>query len=228
MVLGAALSVLLVVMIVSTDEGEATFGERLGRFASLVALAGGLAAFVTTEQAHSRGELRGLGAVGVAPARAPLGAALGGMLVAAVGPALALLRAADLDCLYPRLVSSAGTWAMVGEGVWRQASGGVVVRAAGEIDVSTRMTVGFGTVMPQVPRLSTSAALLAFAIAVPLWATARGTTTRRLAVALLVVIVSVTLFHLVAVARAPSGFLLIPPAVLLLDAWALGSTGESS
>jgi hypothetical protein len=223
--LGAAFAVVLFATIVSTDDGGVAVGARLGRFASLVALAGGLAAFVTVEQARSRGEIRGLHAIGVAPARAPLGAALGGTFVAAVGPLLAAMSIVDIDSLYPRLGSSAGTWAVVGPGMWRQVFGAAVVRGAGEIDVSPGVTAGLVAALPHVSRASTIAALLAFAIALPLWATARGAGARRLVVALLVAVSSVTLFHLVAVARAPSALLVVPPLALLVDAWALSRSG---
>jgi hypothetical protein len=223
--LGIALSVLLAVMISSTDEGEATFGARLGRFASLVALAGGVSAFVTTEQARSRGEARALGAIGVAPTRASLGAALGGTLVAAVGPAVALLPIADIGCLYPSVGPSAGSWISVGPAAWRQALGTVVVRAAGEIDAATGTAAEVAFRAAEVPRLVTSAVLVAFAVAVPFWATATRSAPRRLVVGLAAAIGAVALFHLVAVARAPSGLLLVPPLVLALDAWVLGTRG---
>jgi hypothetical protein len=226
--LGLALAVVLAATIVSTDDGSATVGARLGRFASLVALAGGLAAFVTAQQARSRGELRGLSAIGVPPTRAPLGAAFGGTFVAASGPLLVWMRLVDIDSLYPRLGPLAGAWTVVGPGMWRQTFGSVVVRAAGEIDVSSGTTAGLVNALPQISRAATSAALLSFAIAVPIWAIASGGAARRLAVALLVAASSVTLFHLVAVARVPCWILVVPPMALLLDAWALSRSGAWS
>jgi hypothetical protein len=226
--LAVALSVLLIVVIVSTDEGQAPFAARLGRFASLLPIAGGLGAFMTAEQARARGELRGLHAIGVAPARALLGAAVGAMLVAAVGPLLASLRFADVDCLYPRLGPLAGTWAATGPAEWHTVVGNAVVRAAGAIDASSGPAVRLAAALPEAPRLFTSTALFAFAVAVPLWAVARGTAARRIAVALVVGIASLTLFHLVAAARIAPWALCVPPLVLLLDALILGRSGACS
>jgi len=226
--LGSVLTMVLAVVIATTGDVGATMGERLGMLSAVVALAGGVAAFVAGEQARARGELRGLAAIGVAPGRAPFGAALGGSIIALLGPALASMKIVDVDSLYPRVSPSAGAWTAVGPGAWRHAVGSVVVRATGELDIS----VG-AIAPPMVPslhasRLSTGAALLAFAIAVPFWATAKGNAPRRLIVALSVAVCSATLFHLVAVGRAPAGVLALPPLALLLDAWALGRSGAWS
>lgn len=218
----------LAVTIASTDEGSCTVGERAGRFSCLVALAGGLAAFVICEQARSRGELGGLGAIGVAPARAPFGAALGGSVVAALGPALVWAGIADAGALYPRLGPSAGTWEAVGRGVWRQALGNVVVGAAGEVELSAGAAAVHDLASQQPSRFATVAVLLAFAIAVPVWAVAKGRAARRLVVALAAATCSVTLFHLVAVARAPAGLVVVAPLLLLFDAWASSRRGARS
>jgi hypothetical protein len=220
LVLGMAFSVLLAVLIASTDEGDVTLGARAGRFASLAALAGGLAAFVTAQQARSRGELRALGALGVGPSRAPLGAALGGMLVAAAGPLLVSFGAVDVGGLYPRLGSAGQTWAWVGPATWRRVSDGLIVRAGGELDVSRLPVAGLALAVPELSRSTTSAVLLAFAVAVPLWAVASGKAVRRFCVGLGVAMASVALLHWVAAARAPSVLLAVPPLGLVLDAWA--------
>ena len=225
--LGAGLTVVLAATIGATDDNGTTLGTWLGRLACVVALAGGVAAFVTSEQARLRGEVRAHGALGVVPARASLGAAIGGSLIAAIGPLLTSMDIVDVDSLYPRLGPSVGTWSLAGPELWRQVSGTVVVRATGELGLPVGEVLR-GAAQAPVSRAATSMALLAYAISVPLWATARAGTPRRLLVALAAALSSVTLFHLVAVARVPAGLLVLPPAALLVDAWMLHRSGTWS
>jgi hypothetical protein len=216
---GVALGVLLFMVMMGTDEGLATLGGRLGRLAALVSLAGGAAAFITTEQARSRGELRALAAAGIPPMKSVLGAVVGGATVGAVGPALAFVRKVDLSALFPRAVPLGGTWVPQG-GAWLEATRGIVVHASGELHLVEAVGAA-SLVSDPVPRFATAAALGLAAIGFPLWATARGTALHRVIVALGVAFASVAGFHLVAVGRIPAAGLLVPPSFLIVDSWIL-------
>lgn len=217
--LGLALGTLVFFVMLGTDEGLATLGGRLGRLAALVSLAGGAAAFIATEQARSRGELRALGAAGVSPVKASMGAILGGAAVGGLGPVLALIRAVDLSPLFPRAVPFGGTWTPQGES-WFETTRGIVVRASGELQLVGG--VGLASIAPDpIPRGATVVALVLAALGFPLWATARGSTTHRAAALLGVASASVAVFHLVAAGRMPAATLILPPSLLMLDAWML-------
>jgi len=217
--LGIALGTLVFFVMLGTDEGMATVGGRLGRLAALVSLAGGAAAFIATEQARSRGELRALGAAGVPPIKASMGAVLGGAAVGAVGPVLALIRSVDLSPLFPRAVPFGGSWMPQGE-AWFETTRGIVVRASGELHLVS--AAGLVSMAPDpAPRGATVVALLVSAIGFPLWATARGRAAHRAAVALGVALASVAVFHLVAAGRLPAASLALPPFLLMLDGWML-------
>src|ERR1044071_3202531 len=108
--LGLALSTLVFAVMIGTDDVSSTFAGRIGRLAALVSVAGGGGAFLATEQARSRGERRALGASGVPPVKASLGAIIGGAAVGAVGPVLALVHRVDLTPLFPRVGPSSGKW----------------------------------------------------------------------------------------------------------------------
>jgi hypothetical protein len=217
--LGVALGALVFIVMVGTDEGLATLGGRLGRLAAFVSLAGGGAAFIATEQARSRGELRALGAAGVPPVKASLGAIVGGAGVGALGPVLALARGVDLSPLFPRASPFGGTWTPQGD-TWLEAARGIVVRASGELEMVGAMDLARALPDP-VPRATTATAFALAAIGFPLWATARGSSVHRAAVVLAVALASVAVFHLVAAGRMPPAALVLPPSCVLLDSWIL-------
>jgi hypothetical protein len=217
--LGVALGAIVFMVMVGTDEGLATLGGRLGRLAAFVSLAGGAAAFIATEQARSRGELRALGAAGVPPIKASLGAVVGGAAIGAVGPVLAFVRGVDLSPLFPRAVPFGGTW-IPQDGTWLETTRGIVVAANGELQKIGALGVATASSDP-VPRGATVAALVLAAIGFPLWATARGSVFHRAVVALTVALSSVAVFHLVAAGRIPAAGLVLPPSVLMLDSWIL-------
>jgi hypothetical protein len=214
--LGLVLGALVFVVMLSTDDLTGTLAGRVGRLAALVSLAGGGAAFIATEQARSRGEMRALGAAGVPDIKASLGAVIGGVMVGALGPVFALSHAVDLTPLFPRVGSTGTTWISRG-GDWVDATRGLIVKASGDLSlVAPEASVVF--VEPSIPRLATAAALAVAAVGFPLWATAPSTTLRRLAVAFFVAVSAIIVFHLVAVARFAAPTLVIPPALVLLDA----------
>jgi hypothetical protein len=163
--------------------------------------------------------MRALGAAGVTPLKASLGAVVGGGAVGAVGSVLALLPAVDLAPLFPRVVSSGTTWVPQG-GAWLDLSRGVVVQSTGEL-AAAALPARAALLEAPAPRLATAVALFVAAIGFPLWATAQSEAFRRSAVALGVAALSVAVFHLVAAERIPAVTLVLPPALLLLDALAL-------
>src|SRR5262245_57483319 len=123
--LALALAMLVFIVMIGTDDAASTFAGRVGRLAALVSLAGGGGAFIANEQARSRGEMRALAAAGVPSVKASLGAILGGALVGALGPVLALARGVDLTPLFPRVAPAGRTWVSQGD-EWVVVSGGGV------------------------------------------------------------------------------------------------------
>jgi hypothetical protein len=75
--------------------------------------------------------------------------------------------------------------------------------------------------------VATAVALSVAAVGLPLWATTRSTALRRSAVAIGAAAASVALFHLVAAQRIAAAALVIPPALLVLDALALHRSSYS-
>jgi hypothetical protein len=216
--LGVALAALIFSVMVGTDDPLATLGGRLGRLAALSSVAGAGAAFVATEQARSRGELRALGALGVAPVVTTRGAVVGGAAVGGAGAILAGMSAVDLSPLFPRAAPFGGSWVPQGD-AWLETTRGVLVRAGGEL-----VSVGATAVASEashVPRGATVAALGLAAIGLPLWGTARGPVAHRATVALVAACAAVGAFHLVAAERLPAAALAIAPALLTADAWIL-------
>jgi hypothetical protein len=225
--LALALAMLVFIVMLGTDDAASTFAGRVGRLAALVSLAGGGAAFIATEQARSRGEMRALAAAGVAPVKASLGAIVGGAIVGAAGPVLVFARGVDLTPLFPRVAPSGKTW-VAQDGAWLDAARGVVVRATGELAQVTSPAVREALVEGPIPRLATAVALCVAAVGLPLWATTRSTALRRSAVAIGAAAASVALFHLVAAQRIAAAALVIPPALLVLDAVALHRSSYSA
>ena len=225
--LALALAMLVFVVMVGTDDAASTFAGRVGRLAALVSLAGGGAAFIATEQARSRGEMRALAAAGVAPVKASLGAIVGGAIVGAVGPVLAIVHRVDLTPLFPHVAPSGKTW-IAQDSAWFDTARGVVVRASGELAQVAAPAAREALTEGPMPRLATAVALSVAAIGFPLWATAQSSVLRRSAVGLSAAAASVALFHLVAAQRMGAAALVLPPALLVLDAAALHRSSYSA
>ncbi len=191
------------VVMLGTDDATSTVAGRFGRLAALVSLAGGGGAFIATEQARSRGEMRALGAAGVRPTKASLGAIVGGAAVGALGPVLALARGVDLTPLFPRVGATGTGWVRQGD-TWLDATQGIVVRASGEL---SRVAPSAARALSEgpLPRGATAAALALASL-------------RRAIIAIAVAASAGAVFHLVAAGRMSSAMLLVPPALLLADA----------
>ena len=224
--LGIALSALLLGVTIATDEAGSSWAERLGKLSALMGLAGGGAALLATEQARSRGELRALAIAGVRPLRASLGSLVGGGAIGALGPALILSGRSDPQQLFPRAVPEAGNWSSTGD-TWVEAARGIVVRANGALEKIGPSSLAPARAM-EPPEVAIVVTLIVAALAFPVWATARGGLARRAAVALSVGLGSVVIFHFVAAGRAAPMWLVVPPFVLLADAWALHRGGAWS
>ncbi len=223
--LSVGFAAVLALVVISTDEQSTTVGARFARFASLLAVAGSAGALRTTEQARSRGELRALEALGVAPSRASFGAALGGMVVGVAGAALMLSRSVDLSPLLPRLQGAGVMFRPAGPGVamertlgvWLQSSG-VLLRAAAESPhVGPDRLAVSGWLRPSV-----AAALLVLAISAPYWASLSVGFARRVCVGGAAVVSCVLAFHLVGAGGAPAWVLPLAPLVLVVDCTLLG------
>src|SRR5882724_7114198 len=161
--LSVALGGLVFAVMVGTDDPASTHAGRAGRFAGLVSLAGGAAAFIAIEQARSRGEMRAIGAAGVRPAKAALGAVLGVAAFGALGPAMIFVRGVDIGPLFPRGPTSSAEWVAQGR-EWVDVAHGVAVRVGGEL-VRTSASVPSVVAPLPIPRFATAMALGIAAIA---------------------------------------------------------------
>lgn len=195
----------------ATDEADASTADRLARLAALLPVLGALAASLVVAQARSRGELRALHAMGVEPARAVRGAWLGAVLVGLMGVALVGSKAADIGSLFPR-IDGPTAWVFVDER-WMDASTGLLVHSSGDVELGAAPLRA-----PAGPSLLEPATLLTLALAsfaVPAWALASCSATRRFVVALGASLAAVTLFHLVAAGRlSPFALTAIPLSLL--------------
>jgi hypothetical protein len=217
--LGLLLSALVYLAMIGTDDTASTHAGRLGRLSALASLAGAGGAFLALAQARSRGEMRALGLAGLTPARASLGAVIGGAAVGLAGAAMTLAPGVDLTPLFPHALPTEGGWVLDGaawvDGVHavRVAADGVVTR------VGAPSAVELAESAP--PSAATAIALALAALAVPLWAVAWGPPVRRAFVGFAVASAAVFVFHLVAAHRSSAMTLVLPPLLLLVDAWAL-------
>jgi hypothetical protein len=218
-VLGALLGVLVFLVMLGTDDVASTHAGRLGRLSALSSLAGGAGAFLALAQARSRGEIRALGAMGLTPVRASLGAMVGGGLVGLLGAALALVPGVDLSPLFPHALPAFGGWAN-DNGVWVDHARSIRVAADGVVSWAGAPSAA-EVVVSVIPRTPTVIALVVAAVAFPLWAGAQELLLRRALVSFAVASAAVFVFHLVAAHRVGAMTLLVPPLLLLVDALAL-------
>lgn len=212
-----ALFTLLV--IAATDEG-APFARRLGMASALGPFAGAVGALGAIRLAAGRGELRALAAIGVDPARAARGAIAGGVLLAAIGPALAASGIADLGGLFPR-PTTAHVW-IASDGGMTELTQGLRVDRGGSI---TRVTAapGAAAALPASAATFTVIALGIAAVGVPLWTAAAaawgaGAVEReRVVVGALGLLLAIVAFQAVAAGRLPPVLLIAAPLIVFLD-----------
>lgn len=212
-----ALFTLLV--IAATDEG-APFARRLGMASALGPIAGAVGALGAIRLAAGRGELRALAAIGVDPARAARGAILGGVLLAAIGPALAASGLADLGGLFPR-PATAHVW-IAADGGMAELTQGLRVDRDGSI-ARVAAAPGAAATLPASAAAFTVIALGIAAVGVPLWTAAAGawgagsTERARVVVGALGLLLAIVAFQAVAAGRIPPALLIAPPLILFLD-----------
>ena len=218
--LGMALGALVFLAMLGTDDAASTHAGRLGRLAGLSSLAGGGGAFLALAQARARGEVRAFSAIGSTPARAALGAVIGGAVVGLIGAALALFPGVDLTPLFPHALPLDGGWVHE-HGAWLDRARGIRIARDGAVSWSEVAGARDGVTLAQAPVAATIAALAIGAVALPLWATARGPAPRRVLVSFVVASAAVFVFHLVAAHRVGAMTLVLPPLLLLADGVAL-------
>jgi hypothetical protein len=218
--LGVALVVLVFLAMLGTDDAASTHAGRLGRLAGISSIAGGGGAFLALAQARMRGEVRALAATGSMPARAALGAVIGGTVVGLFGAALALVPGVDLTPLFPHALPLESGWVR-DNGAWLDPVRGVRVAADGAISWAGAGSAVERAALSPAPVTATIAALALGALALPIWATADGPALRRASVSFVIASAAVFVFHLVAAHRTGAVTLVLPPLLLLIDGVAL-------
>ncbi|HMI88995.1 MAG TPA: hypothetical protein VK550_33185 [Polyangiaceae bacterium] len=214
--LGVALTALIFLAMLGTDDAISTHAGRLGRLSALASLAGGGAALLALEQARSRGEMRALAATGVNPARSSLGAVVGGALVGLLGPVFAVVPGVDLTPLFPHALPAEAGW-VAENGAWLDRVRAVRVAADGMVSWAGTPSPA-DVVASSPPFAATLVTLIVAALALPLWAAAPGPLLRRVWASFVVASAAVFVFHLVAAHRIGAMTLVIPPLLLFADA----------
>lgn len=213
---------LALTVVVATDEGAGA-RARLALMGALAPALGALGTAAATQLAAARGELRALEALGAAPSRVRRGAVVGGAVVALVG-AGAAASLGDVGVLLPRPVTSVA-WVVEADGIavvepglgLRVARDGTPSLLPRPADVPGRRADSAGGAAGAAMRAWIAVALVA-AAAAPAWIVARGGAGRKAATALVVVVGFVVAFQAVAAGRAPAFALVLPPAVLFVEA----------
>jgi hypothetical protein len=221
----AGVAVLLVLLVVAATDAGGPWSLRLGMTAALAPLAGAIGALAAVRLAAARGELRALAAVGAPPARAVMGAALGGSVVGLLGTLVAASGVADLGALFPA-PAAARRW---------------IVEGAGLHELTMGLRVGpHGALALEAPRAATAAlpagttaftvaAVAVAALLCPAWLAIPGASTaRRLGVGTAAVGAAIVAFQAVAAGRAPAFALALGPLVLVLDAAIAGVRARGS
>jgi hypothetical protein len=227
----AGLAALVALLVIATTDDGAPWPRRLSMWAAVAPVLGALGTFAAARLAVARGELTALAALGVDPARAARGAALGGVMAGLVGMGVAASGWADLEALFPR-ATEAREWSVEGDGVLREATLGIRVEAGGAVTfVGEAAVLRERTGLPEKAEGVTIATLALAAFACPVWVVeglggrsppARGRRSlRRAIVALIAVATLIAAFQVVAAGRASPLWLLASPLLLLADAAAM-------
>jgi hypothetical protein len=203
--LGAILTLLVVGVVVVTDEAGSTFAMRVARVAALVPALAVIAEMVALAQCRERGEERALLALGASPRRVAFGAIVGGMVLALAALVLVASPLSDVSSLFP-VVASSSAWSATPAGLLDPSSG-VSVAASGAITLSD------ASVVPALAGAPTRAAALScftpLALVAPLWGATELGLAARLSGAALAFAAAVVLLHVVAAGRAPASILVL-------------------
>jgi hypothetical protein len=213
--IGAAVGMLVVA---TTDEGG-PWARRLAMWAALSPVAGALGVLAALRVAETRGELRALAALGADPVGAVRGAIVAGAAVALLGPVLAGSGIADLDALFPRPVVPR-VWVTEADGALRELTQGLRMAADGTLSLVAAEAPASGA-LPRGARVTAALATGALALIAPLWAGMPAVARRRALVTAGLVTAIIVAFQSVAAGRAPAAVLMLPPALLLVEAGAL-------
>ncbi|MRG93354.1 hypothetical protein [Polyangium spumosum] len=214
--IAALVGCVVVLVVTATDEG-AGLARRVALCAALAPVAGGIGALAASRIARARGETRALEALGAHPGRVLLGAALGGAIIAAIGPALVLADVADLEPLFPR-PTAPSVWIAEPDGGLRDVVRGARLGPGGALEVAARSPEALAPVGAGERRVAVGLALLILAVGAPLGATQEGGSSGRAAFALLLVVAMIAAFQLVAAGHVGAFVVCVPPLVLLAHA----------
>lgn len=214
-------------VIVTTDDGG-PWARRVAMWAAVAPVLGALGTFATVRVAIARGEISALEALGVDPARAARGAAMGGVIAGALGVLVTASGWADLEALFPR-PPDARAWTAGDDQALVEVTLGIRVDAGGDVTfVGEAAAQEERTAVSRSAKNATIATLGLAAFACPLWvveglaasspAARRGKSWRRGIVALIAVAALIAAFQVVAAALASPLWLLASPLLLLADA----------
>lgn len=214
-VLSGLIALVTLLVVATTDEG-APLARRIGMVAGLLPIAGSIGALCALRIAAARGELRTLAAIGVDPLRAARGAILGGVAIAALGPALAASAVADLSGLFPRPVAPR-LWVADGSGMRELTLGlrldpGGALTLLGSASAASPVPEGAGA-----PLFFTVAALALAAIGGPTWIATPRPLLGRIGAGTLALLLAIGAFQGVAAGRLPPAALIGAPLLLLID-----------
>ncbi|TKD00683.1 hypothetical protein [Polyangium fumosum] len=214
--IAALVGCVVLLVVTATDEGGG-FARRAALCAALAPAAGGIGALAAARIARARGEARALEALGADPFRVMRGAVLGGVIVAAIGPALVFADLADLEPLFPR-PAAPSAWIAEPDGGMRDATRGTRLGPGGALEVAARASEASAGAAVGERRAAVGIALVLLAFAAPLGATRDGGSSGRAAFAVLLVVAMIAAFQFVAAGRASAFVVCVPPLVLLAHA----------
>lgn len=230
--LGATLVGIAVVWLVTaaSDEGQLSIGVRAGRTLPLAPLCSAVGVALALGAARIRTETRALEALGRSPSEALVAPVVGAALPSLVFAGLiAVSSAVDISAFYPR--APRGDSFVYRDGAFESASLGVRVASDGDAKPIDGTSIAADEGLPGGARASASLATALAGVALTLIA-ARAVLymslldhrarRRRRAVALMLVaatsIATLVAFQAAAARIAPSGFAVVPSALLLASA----------
>jgi hypothetical protein len=164
---------------------------------------GAIGSRAALEQSRARGELAALEALGGSPLRVAFGASVAGWTIGALGLLLIVSPGADPSSLFP-VATRADPWLPAGAELWNAAAG-VRIDAQGGLRLAAAP--------PRQHSISTPDGLVALvatapvAVVLPLWISARLGLVSRVAGALGVLALMISLFHALAASRTSAGWL---------------------
>jgi hypothetical protein len=182
--------------VVTTDEATSTPGMRVARMAAFAPLIAAIAALSIVSHARSRGELRAVECLGVAPWRAARGASLAALIVGGSGIVVLMTPYADAASLFP-LMRSAVDWTIDPSGDVAH-SLGVLITSDGRIALMAQVAE---TARVRPAAWAALPSLAPLALAVSPWTVTPMAPALRLASVVAAGMTTVFCLHLIAAAR---------------------------